>query len=267
MTGPIGVFDSGVGGLSVLAELRRQLPGEDMVYVADSGHVPYGDKTPDFIKARSSSIVRFLAGQRAKGIVVACNTATSAAVTWLREQSGDDVPIVGMEPAVKPAAAATKSRVVGVLATAGTERSARFNALQGRLPNGIRVVTRAAPFLVDRVEAGDLEGDQTYALIREYLAPLLAEGADTLVLGCTHFHFLRKAISRTVGPDVVIVDTGEAVARRVKLVLDERGLSAPTPNEGSVRFWTSGSVESVEPVMRALWGSPLSVSALPPSFS
>ena len=261
---PIGVFDSGVGGLSVLAEIRRQLPGEELLYVADSGHVPYGEKTPDFIRARSQEIVRFLVAQGSKVIVVACNTATSAALTWLREQFGD-LPFVGMEPAVKPAAAATRSGVIGVLTTSGTERSARFAALQGRVPEGIKVVTRAAPLLVERVEAGDVDGDKTKALISEYTSPLLEEGADTVVLGCTHFHYLRPAISETVGPEVTIVETAEAVARQVKRVLEERGLSAPSSEAGE-RFWTSGSVESVEPVVRALWDAPASVLALPASL-
>ena len=266
-TGPIGVLDSGVGGLSVLAELRKLLPGEDVLYVADSGHVPYGDKPPEFIVGRSLTIARFLRSQNAKVIVVACNTATSAAVTSLREEFKEEIPIVGMEPAIKPAAAATTSGVIGVLTTSGTKQSVRFAALQGSVPDGVRVVTSAAPLLVERVEAGDIDGDKTRALIDEYTSPLLAEGADTIVLGCTHFHFLRQAVAETVGPNVILIDTGGAVARQVKRVLEERGLLRPDSGEGAVRVWTSGSLESVEPVARALWGSPVSVSALPGSFS
>src|SRR5574340_1031098 len=185
---PIGVFDSGVGGLSVLREIRRELPGEHLLYVADSGHAPYGDKPRQMIEARSVAIVEFLLNRGAKAVVVACNTATGASVETLRARFA--VPIVAMEPAVKPAAESTKSGVIGVLATSGTLGSGNFARLHQRFGAKVEILVQACPGLVELVEAGDLSGDRTRALIEKYLVPLLAQQADNIVLGCTHYPFL-----------------------------------------------------------------------------
>ena len=176
----IGVFDSGVGGLSVLRHIRQALPHELLIYVADSGHVPYGDKSAQYIEQRALAITRFLVQQGATAIVIACNTATAAAATTLRSQF--TLPIVAMEPAVKPAVAATRSGVIGILATTGTLASARFAALLERYRGSAEIITQGCPGLVEQVERGDLDGPETRMLIERYTAPLLARGADTLIL-------------------------------------------------------------------------------------
>ena len=177
---PVGVFDSGVGGLSVLREIRRRLPHESLLYLADSAHVPYGEKSPEYIRERCRIIAAFFVEQGAKALVLACNTATAAGVTELRELY-PDLPIIGMEPAVKPAAAATRSGVVGVLATTGTLKSARFAALLDRFAGDVRVITQPCPGLVERIEAGDLASANTRAMLEGWVGPLLAQGCDTLI--------------------------------------------------------------------------------------
>ena len=190
---PIGVFDSGVGGLSVLREIRRHLPAESLIYCADSGYAPYGERSAADIRARSLELTDFLRGQGAKAIVVACNTATAAAATALRE-TWPQLPIIAMEPAVKPATAATRSGTVGVLATVGTLASARFAALLDNFGQGVEVVTRPGVGLVEAVERGELDTSQTRSLLEGHLEPLLAAGADEVVLGCTHYVFLLSLI-------------------------------------------------------------------------
>ncbi len=258
---PIGVFDSGVGGLSVLRDVRAALPHESLIYVADSGHVPYGSKTGEYIRQRSLTLSRFLLEHGAKAIVIACNTATVAAATLLRTTFA--VPIVGMEPAVKPAVAATRTGVVGVLATVGTVKSAQVAALLGRFGQGVDVVTQGCPGLADQVEAGDLDGPITRQLIEQYTAPLLARGADTIVLGCTHYPFVRPLIADVAGPDVALIDTGAAVARRLAHVLAERDLLNTSTTPGSATFWTSGDVATAGRVMSMLWGNNVDVEILP----
>ena len=255
----IGVFDSGVGGLSVLKHIRAALPGADLLYVADSGHVPYGDKSPEYIRDRSVTITRFLLTQGATAIVIACNTATAAAAATLR--AAFDVPIIGMEPAVKPAVAATRSGVVGVLATVGTLESARFAALLQQYAGEVEIVTQACPGLVEQVEAGDLNGPRTRALVERYTQPLLARGADSIVLGCTHYAFLRGLIAFAAGSNVVLIDTGAAVARQLVRRLNEVGVAVDAANARE-RFWTSGEVSDAQRVMRLLWSGNAEVSAL-----
>ncbi|WP_068829824.1 glutamate racemase [Pseudomonas sp. BMS12] len=258
---PVGVFDSGVGGLSVLREIRARLPHEPLLYVADSGHVPYGEKTPEFIRERSQKIAEFLFEQGAKALVLACNTATAAAVADLRERY-PQVPIVGMEPAVKPAAAATRSGVVGVLATTGTLKSAKFAALLDRFANDVRVVTQPCPGLVEQIEAGELATPRTRDLLRGWVEPLLAEGCDTLILGCTHYPFIRPLLRELVPESVSLVDTGAAVARHLQSLLDQHGLRAQGP-AGSPRFWSSADPVQLQRVLPLLWGEALPAEALP----
>jgi len=248
---PVGVFDSGVGGLSVLAEIRRLLPAETLHYVADCGHIPYGEKTPAFIRERCQLIAARLYEQGAKALVVACNTATVAAVADLRERY-PRWPIVGMEPAVKPAAAATRNGRVGVLATTGTLQSAKFAALLDRFALGIQVLTQPCPGLVEQVERGDLLGLETRRLLQGFLEPLLAAECDTLILGCTHYPFLRPLLAELVPPEVILVDTGAAVARRLQslLLLEGRLASGPA---GPTRLWTSGSPAELRAVLPPLW--------------
>lgn len=260
-TATIGVFDSGVGGLSVLREVRTLLPGESLLYVADSGHVPYGEKSAEFIRARSQHIAEFLLAQGAKALVLACNTATVAAVADLRERY-PQLPIVGMEPAVKPAAAATRSGVVGVLATTGTLKSAKFAALLDRFAGDVRVITQPCPGLVERIEAGDLMGSQTRTLLSGYVEPLLAEGCDTLILGCTHYPFLRPLLHQLVPDSVSLIDTGAAVARQVQRLLEAKGLLALGRTE-PCRFWSSGDPAAMQEILPILWGASARVDKLP----
>ncbi|HEY1078297.1 MAG TPA: glutamate racemase [Fontimonas sp.] len=237
-TAPVGIFDSGVGGISVLRDIRRILPAEDLIYFADSAHCPYGGKSAAEITERACVITETLLQRGAKLIVVACNTATIAAVEHLRATY--PVPFVGMEPAVKPAAAITRSGVIGVLATGAALAGEKFHGLVARHADGVRVITQPCPGLVERVEAGDLGSDETRALVAQYTAPLLAEQADVLVLGCTHYPFLRPLIADVVGPDVQLLDTGEAVARQVQRLLVRDELLKPANRNGKLEWLTSG---------------------------
>lgn len=257
----VGVFDSGVGGLSVLRAIRTLLPAEELFYVADSGHIPYGDKSPEYIQRRALAISDFLIGQGAKAIVVACNTATAAAAPLLRATF--NTPIVAMEPAVKPAVAASAAGVVGVLATTGTLTSDAYADLVGRVGRGVTVLAQECPGLVMQVEAGDLNGPATRTLVERYTAPLLAAGVDTLVLGCTHYPFLRALIADVVGPRVRLIDSGAAVARRLQEVLAARDLLAPASHSGAERFWSSGEPTLVQQVVSRLWGAAVVVERMP----
>ncbi|MGB8517312.1 MAG: glutamate racemase [Gallionella sp.] len=263
----IGVFDSGVGGLSVLHHIRMVLPDARLIYIADSGHVPYGDKPASYIEQRARTLTRFLIAQGAEAIVIACNTATAAAATSLRLQFS--LPIVGMEPAVKPAVAATRSGVVGVLATTGTLESARFAALLERYGEEVKIVTQGCPGLVEQVEHGDLHGAKTRELIARYTAPLLARGADTLILGCTHYPFLAPLIREVVGDSITLIDTGEAVARQL-----QRRIQSELPqahrsdtSEPFEQFFTSGDALQATSIMSLLWGKNIVAQPLPPEFA
>lgn len=262
-SGAIGVFDSGVGGLSVLRHIRDTLPNERLIYVADSGHVPYGDKSPEYIEQRSLVLTRFLVSRGADAVVVACNTATAAAAAALRNRF--DIPIVAMEPAVKPAVAATQSGVVGVLATIGTLESARFAALLERYAGNVEIVTQGCPGLVEQVEQGDLSGPGTRELVERYTAPLLARGADTLILGCTHYPFLAPLIREVVGDDIALVDTGAAVARHLGQRIRQE-LPAHVPGGTTAEFWTSGDPAQATRIVSTLWGEPVAVRQLPQEF-
>ena len=258
---PVGVFDSGVGGLSVLGEIRALLPHESLLYVADSGHVPYGDKSAEFICARSLTIAEFLLGQGAKALVLACNTATAAAISELRS-AYPQLPIIGMEPAVKPAAAATQTGVVGVLATTGTLKSAKFAALLDRFASDVRVITQPCPGLVEQIEAGALTAAATRELLWGWVQPLLAEGCDTLILGCTHYPFIKPLLRELLPANVSLIDTGAAVARQLRRVLAERELLASGPAQPA-QFWSSAQPQALQQVLPVLWGAAAEVQALP----
>jgi glutamate racemase len=255
----IGVFDSGVGGLSVLRHVRAQLPRLPLLYAADSGHVPYGDKTPDYIRERSLALTEFLVERGAAAVVIACNTATAPPAAALRARF--ELPIIAMEPAVKPAVTATRSGVVGVLATVGTLESARFAALLEQYAGDVEICTQACPGLVEQVEAGELATPKTRELVQRYTQPLLDRGADTIVLGCTHYPFLRPLIAAVAGQSVKLIDTGEAVARQVVRRLPEKllGRMDATPEE---YFWTTGDVTSARRIVSQLWGRPVAVDAV-----
>jgi len=248
---PVGVFDSGVGGLSVLGEIHALLPQESLLYVADCGHIPYGEKSPAFIRDRCVAVAGFFREQGAKALVLACNTATVAAVADLRERY-PDWPIVGMEPAVKPAAAATRSGVVGVLATTGTLQSAKFAALLDRFANDVKVVTQPCPGLVELIETGQLHSEALRALLRRYVDPLLAAGCDTLILGCTHYPFLKPLLRGMIPANVILIDTGAAVARQLQRLLAQRDLLASGPARPA-QFWTSADPQHFREILPMLW--------------
>jgi glutamate racemase len=247
----IGVFDSGLGGISVLQAIRSLLPAESLIYIADSAHVPYGEQTPEFIVQRSVAISEFLLAQPVKAIVVACNTATAAAVGELR-QRWPDVPIIGMEPAVKPAVQASQVGKVGVLATTGTLRSARFAALLERFASDVEVITQPCPGLVELIEAGELDSAVTQALLNSYVEPLLQAGCDTLILGCTHYPLLKPLLRRMVPEHVQLIDTGDAVARRLQSELGKYGLLTEI-QQPQDRFYGSGNILATERTLAMLW--------------
>ncbi len=256
---PVGVFDSGVGGLSILAEIHRQAPGEPIVYVADQAWAPYGERSLDEVRARSFAVVDHLLDREAKAIVVACNTASAAALHALRE-AFPAVPFVGMEPAVKPAAEQSDRGAVGVLATKATFQGELYASVVDRHANGVRVVQRAGSGLVEMIESGQLAGAELDGLLRGHLTPMLDEGIDTLVLGCTHYPFIADAIRGVLGDHVRLVDPAPAVARQVVRVLEHNGSAAARmPERGSTVYLTTDDPDRLETQVFRLLG--LAVSA------
>jgi len=255
----IGVFDSGVGGLSVLRAIRAALPAENLVYVADSGHAPYGDKSEAHIIERTLTVGNWLATSGVKAITVACNTATVVAIRHLREQT--HIPVVAIEPAIKPAANTTRSGVVGVLATTQTLQSESVARLCLEHGEGKRILLQACPGWVEAVEQADLHSPQTEALLRQFVVPLMDQGVDTLVLGCTHYPFLRDTLQRIVGNDVVLIDPAVAVAAELtrRLGNDRR---MDEQHVGATRFFTTGDVSHVQQVVAHLWGDGAVVEAM-----
>ena len=250
---PIGVFDSGVGGISVLKHIHSLLPHENLIYVADSKHAPYGNKSCEEITARCIEIADFLIAKNVKALVVACNTATAASIDILRAKY--KCPIIGMEPAVKAAALASQNGIIGVLATVGTLESAQFAALLENYGRNVKVVTQACVGLVECIERGEIDTPETKALISQYCKPLLDEGADTIVLGCTHYPFVRSLIEQVVGEKVVLIDTGAAVAKQLNHQLVEKDLLLVDTQKAEVIFWTNNDAENAEQVTEKLWGN------------
>ncbi|MGY8524047.1 glutamate racemase [Paracidovorax citrulli] len=250
---PIGIFDSGLGGLSVLREVRALLPDESLLYLADSAHAPYGEKPPEEVRARTMLACEWLAAQGCKALVVACNTATAQGIQALRDRL--PLPIVGVEPGLKPAAAASAAKVVGVLATASTLGSDKFRRLSDLLSADCRFVCVAGSGLVTRIEQGETDGPAIRALLRDYLAPMLDAGADTLVLGCTHYPFLADTLRDMIGDRLRLVDTGAPVARQLQRRLTELALHAPPPAPGTApaeRFCSTGDAGKLRTMLRTL---------------
>jgi glutamate racemase len=260
VTAPVGVFDSGVGGLSVAREIRRALPGEPLLYVADTAYVPYGDRGDDEVRARTLAIGEWMQAQGAKVMVVACNTASGAALELLRERL--TIPVIGLEPALKPAVRETRNGRVGVMATSGTLRSARFQRLVDNYADGVQVVRDPCPGLADLVEEGMLSGPELARRMETYVAPLREAGVDTVVLGCTHYVFVIDAVRDALGPDVLLLDSGEAIARRTRQILAEAGALADGGEPGSIRILTTGDPAGVTPIVHRLWGEPAQVERL-----
>jgi glutamate racemase len=261
---PIGIFDSGVGGLSILREIRRAFASEDLLYVADSAFVPYGEKSPQFVEARSVAITEFLVDRKAKAIVVACNTATGAAITTLRSRFS--VPIIRIEPAIKPAVGKTVSGVVAVLATSGTLSSDKFAKLLARFGGVVDILIQPCAELVEQVETDELHGEKARALTAKYVLPLLERGADTIIMGCTHYSFLAPLIREIAGPRVSIVDPNAAIAHELRRRLEGNNLLSPDPRSGTERFWTSGVPDEVKPVISQLWNADVEVRRLPKRY-
>ncbi len=272
MSSSIGLFDSGVGGLSVAREIMRQLPAHPLIYLADQGHAPYGQRPLAEIRDFSGEITRFLLAQGSQVIVVACNTASAAALHWLRREF-PDVPFVGMEPAVKPAVERTRTHHVGVIATAATFQGELFASLLERYASDVIVHTQICPELVPLVEAGELDTPAARAAVEAYLAPLTAAGIDELVLGCTHYPFLRPLIEAALGPDVDVIDPAPAVARQTARVLAQRGWlddarpSRSQANRGFARprrslcFYTTGDPARFGVALHRLLGLEAAVCA------
>jgi glutamate racemase len=258
---PIGVFDSGVGGLSVLRAIRQQMPNQPVIYLADQAHVPYGSRTLEQVYAFSEGITHYLLSQEARLIVVACNTASAAALHSLR-RTFPQVPFVGMEPAVKPAADHTHSGVVGVLATPATFQGALYASVVERFAQGVTLLQNTCPGLVSQIEAGHLDTLETRTILEGALLPMLKQGLDTVVLGCTHYPFVIPMIQEIVGPQVQVIDPAPAVARqaaRLLGMLEAEGLSASRPaplgNEGvAVRFLTTGDPDRLGDLLPRLLG-------------
>lgn len=234
----VGVLDSGIGGLSVLREIQARMPGSNLIYFADQAHVPYGPRPVEQIRAFSGGISQFLIEQGARVVVVACNTASAAALYYLREMF-PTVPFVGMEPAVKPAAQQSESLVVGVIATPVTFTGELFAGLIQRYARNVTVLEKVCPGLVEQVENGELDSPETFRLLHEYIDPLLDAGMDVLVLGCTHYPFLMPAIRKVVGADVKIVDPSPAVARQTERVF-LRGIGDQPGGTGSFTCYSTG---------------------------
>lgn len=236
---PIGVFDSGVGGLSVLKEIRIQMPTESVLYFADQGHVPYGPRGLDEVKTFSEQITRFLLGLGAKLIVVACNTASAAALQHLR-QTFPAISFVGMEPAIKPAAESTLSGVVGVLATPATFQGALYASVVERFASGVTILQDTCPGLVEQIENGELDSSTTRGILENALRPMMQKNIDTVVLGCTHYPFVIPLIRQIVGPEVRVIDPAPAVARQAAKLLNMAGFQNQDRHSGFLRYFTSG---------------------------
>jgi glutamate racemase len=250
---PIGIFDSGVGGLSVLREIRKQLPNEPMVFLADQAHVPYGPRSLEEVRGFSEAITRYLLSQGAKVIVVACNTASAAALHHLRA-TFPDIPFVGMEPAVKPAAENSHSRVVGVLATPATFQGVLYASVVERFAQNVTLLQHTCPGLVQQIEAGELDTPETRRILEDALLPMLEKGIDTVVLGCTHYPFVIPLIEQITGPNVRVVDPAPAVARQTARLLEANGPHHRLTQPPCLHFQTTGEAIRLELLLPRLLG-------------
>jgi len=254
----IGIFDSGVGGLSIGRAIKDILPEEDLVYFADIEFSPYGNKSQSIINQRSEDIVSFLINQNCKIVVIACNTATVSSISNLRSKLS--IPLVGVEPAIKPAALQSKTGVIGVLATQQTIESDSFKLLKDKYSHKVQIETKACPQFVSLVENLNHNNEQAVEAAEQYIRPLLSQGSDQIVLGCTHFSFLRSAINKVVGNEVNIIDTAIPVAIQVKKILQSLNLEKTRSLSPSVEFWASGSAEKITEPLSKLWEKDISVS-------
>jgi len=238
--GPIGIFDSGIGGTSIWREIQELLPYEDFIYIADSKNAPYGEKSKEQIKALSIKNTEYLIDRRCKLIVVACNTATTNAIEYLRKAY--DIPFIGIEPAIKPAALNSRTRTIGILATKGTLSSSLFHSTSTVHAAGITIVEQIGSGIVELIENGKLDSVELRTLLKGYLEPMLKNGIDYLVLGCTHYPYLIPILQDLLPANVQIIDSGEAVAKQTKAVLQKLDLQSTSKIAGKHQFLTTGSV-------------------------
>ncbi len=260
-TNPIGIYDSGVGGLSVLREVRGLLPAEDLIYVGDQAHVPYGLRDMQEIQQLTKGVTRFLLDQDCKLIVIACNTASAAGLNLMREKY-PQVPFVGMEPAVKPAAEQTHSGKVGVLATPTTFSGQLYASVVERFAHDVQLFTSTSPGLVAQIEKGNLDTPKTRKILEQALLPMLQKGVDTLVMGCTHYPFVIPAIERITAGKARVIDPAPAVARQVQRVLGQQNLLNAAAQPGKARFFTSGDPRHFSGLIRQLIGMEAEAQAL-----
>lgn len=261
MATTIGMLDSGVGGLTILRAIREQLPGQPVIYVADQAHVPYGVRQVDEVRGFTKEITRFLIDQGAKLIVVACNTASVAALSYVRKEF-PETPFVGMEPAVKPAAEQTKTGVVGVLATYATFQTDVYNSVVERFAKNVTIIQNHCPGLVNQIEKGDLSGIETRKILESALRPMISQGIDTIVLGCTHYPFVIPLIQEIVGPGVRVIDPAPAIARQTQRLLTENGWLADGRINSEIRLLTTGNSQTIENNLPMFLGYHLSVESI-----
>jgi len=252
-TRPIGIFDSGVGGLSVLRAIRTQMPEESVIFLGDQRHIPYGPRPMEQIRDFSESITRFLLERDAKIVIVACNTASAAALKYLREKF-PDVKFVGMEPAVKPAAETTQTGRVGVLATPATFQGALYASVVERFANGVELFQNTCNGLVQQIEQGNLDGSETRRILEDALRPMIEKNIDTVVLGCTHYPFVIPLIEHIVGDKVRVIDPAPSVAKQAKRLLEAGGMKNDSPTRGNVKFYTSGDPSVLKSLLPILLG-------------
>lgn len=239
MQNPVGIFDSGIGGVSVLTAIRAELPTVDLIYTGDNLHLPYGEKTMEEIRTYSRGVVDFLKSKGCNVIVIACNTASAAALKKLREEYSG-ITFVGMEPAVKPAAEQTQTGVVGVMATTATFQGELFASVVERFASGVKVIQQPCPGLVQQIEAGELDSPDTMRMLRGWLEPMKAQNIDRIVLGCTHYPFVKNAIKTILGDAVTIIDPAPAIAKQVRRILELRN-EIPETGHGNAEWYTSGN--------------------------
>ncbi|WP_232300017.1 glutamate racemase [Colwellia sp. MT41] len=256
----IGVFDSGVGGLSIAKCIAQQLPHENIIYIADSRHAPYGEKSVDFIIQRVNTMAKLLLAKGVKALVIACNTATVNAIEQLRAQV--NIPIIGVEPAIKPAAKQSISKKIAILATQATSENQRFKDLIDRHHNGAQIFIQPCPGLVEFIEQGQQHSPACNALLRQYIEPLVKQGIDTLVLGCTHYPFIQQQISVIAGQQVNIIETAAPVTQQLMKKLAENNLTAGKTQQGQTQFFSSLATKEQEQIFSQLWQAPLTLQPL-----
>jgi glutamate racemase len=258
---PIGIFDSGVGGLSIFRAIRDLLSNENLVYVADQAHVPYGNRTLQEVRSFAEGITLFLKGMNAKLIVIACNAASAAALQYLR-QKYTGFAFVGMEPAVKPAAQQTRTQRVGILGTQATFQGALYASVIERFASGVKVYENTCPGLVGQIEKGELNSDDTRKILIKAIQPMKNEGIDTIVLGCTHYPFVIPLIREIAGSEINVIDPSPAIARQTQRLLKDRKLLNPQNSQGTVSLYTTASPAILQSLLPRLIGMEVKIQSL-----